>query len=96
MLAQIFLGLPADTRELLAMNRGKPGGRYRLSATMTVAVAVARDVSKLSYGKIAGLLAKASRGACAVTYSQVWKSVMASGPATWQGTCAGAGYAWSG
>jgi len=79
MLVHIFFDLAADTRELLAMNRGKPGGRYLLSETTAVAVAVARDLSRMSYRKIAGALAEATGGACTVTHSQVWRRVAALG-----------------
>ena len=77
MMIHIAFDLAADTRELLAMNRGKPGGRYWLSETTAVAVAVARDLSGASYRKIAGALAEATGGACAVTYSQVCRRVAA-------------------
>jgi len=80
MLIQIVYDLAADARELRSMNRGKPGGRYWLSETTAVAVAVARDLSRVSYRKIAGALAEASGGACTVTYSQVWRRVTALRP----------------
>ena len=59
-LIQIAFDLADNARELRAMNRRKPGGRYLLSETMAIAVAVARDLSRHSWRRIAGSLAEAS------------------------------------
>jgi len=77
MLIHIALGLAADTRELLAMNRGKPGGRHWPGESTAVAVAVARDLSGAGHRKIAGALAEATGGACAVTCPQACRRVAA-------------------
>ncbi|MDD9809676.1 MAG: hypothetical protein OXU85_00470, partial [Thaumarchaeota archaeon] len=72
-LIQIAFDLGGSARELRAMSRRKPGGRCLLSETMAIAVAVARDLSRHSWRRIAGSLAKAPGGACTVTHSQIWR-----------------------
>jgi len=92
---RLAFDLAGNARELRAMNRRKPGGRCLLSETMAIAVAVARDLSRHSFRRIAGSLAGASGGACTVTHSQNGGGLGSSGSTTWRGACGG-GSAWSG
>jgi len=75
MMIHVALGLAAGAREPLAMNRGKPGGRHWPGESTAVAVAVARDLSGAGHRKIAGALAEATGGACAVTCPQACRRV---------------------
>ena len=54
------------------MNRHKLGWRCLLNETMSIVLAVARDLSRHSCRRIASSLAEASGGVCTVAHSQMW------------------------